>query len=124
MRKLNKKKGSRQGAILVTVVFILAFAIIFIAAAMMLTQATRRRVYEEAESNQARLTVTSVAEAFYRSIQKCEFDDSRIINLCKGPSTIHVEASSTAQKVPGLEDEGTTSTDSYTTVYLLSLIHI
>ena len=37
MRKLNKKKGSRQGAILVTVVFILAFAIIFIAAAMMLT---------------------------------------------------------------------------------------
>ena len=118
MRKLNKKKGSRQGAILVTVVFILAFAIIFIAAAMMLTQATRRRVYEEAESNQARLTVTSVAEAFYRSIQKCEFDDSRIINLCKGPSTIHVEASSTAQKIPGLEDEGTTSTDSYTTVYL------
>ena len=44
MRKFNKKKGSRRGAILVTVVFILAFAMIFIAAAMMLTQSTRKRV--------------------------------------------------------------------------------
>ena len=117
MRKFNKKKGSRQGAILVTVVFILAFAMIFIAAAMMLTQNTRKRVYEEAESNQARLTVTSVAEAFYRSVLKCEFDDQDLITLCKGPNTIHVEASATAQKIPGLEDEGVTNSDSYTTVY-------
>ena len=116
MRKLNKKKGSRRGAILVTVVFILAFAMIFIAAAMMLTQSTRKRIYEEAESNQARLTVTSVAEAFYRSVQKCEFEDLALINLCKGPTTIHVEASSTAGKIPGLEDEGVASTVSYTTV--------
>lgn len=116
MRKFNKKKGSRRGAILVTVVFILAFAIIFIAAAMSLTQWTRRRIYTEAESSQARLTVTSVAEAFYRAVKKCEFDDSDIINLCKGPSTIRVQATATAQKIPGLEDIGTSSTESYTLV--------
>ena len=64
MRKLTKKKAGRRGAILVTVVFILAFAVIFIAAAMTLTQSTRKRVYTEAETNQARLTVTSVAESW------------------------------------------------------------
>ncbi|MBR3247795.1 MAG: hypothetical protein IKG03_05320 [Clostridiales bacterium] len=118
MRKFNKKKGSRQGAILVTVVFILAFAIIFIAAAMMLTQHTRKRVYTEAESSQARLTVTSVAEAFYRAIQKCEFADADILDLCKGPTTIRVQASSAADTIPGLENLGVTNPDSYTTVYL------
>ena len=116
IKKFNKKKGSRQGAILVTVVFILAFAIIFIAAAMMLTQHTRKRVYEEAESNQARLTVTSVAEAFYRAIQKCEFADADIIDLSTGSgTTIKVQASSYAETIPGLEDYGVTNPDSYTT---------
>lgn len=90
MRKFNKKKGSRQGAILVTVVFILAFAIIFIAAAMVLTQNTRKRIYTEAESNQARLTVTSVAEAFYRAVEKCEFQDADIISLCTATTPIRV----------------------------------
>ncbi|MCR5340186.1 MAG: hypothetical protein K6E60_02455 [Saccharofermentans sp.] len=117
MRKFNKKKGSRQGAILVTVVFILAFAMIFIAAAMMLTQATRKRVYEEAESNQARLTVTSVSEAFYRAVQKCEFEDSVLINLCKSSPPIHVETSSTVDRIPGLEVSGVSNpANSYTTV--------
>ena len=118
MRKFNKKKGSRQGAILVTVVFILAFAMIFIAAAMMLTQATRKRVYSEAESSQARLTVTSVSEAFLRAMEKCEFSDDALIDLFKGPNTIRVQASSTAGQIPGLEDYGHHSDDSYTSVYL------
>ena len=121
MRKLNKKKVSRRGAILVTVVFVLAFATIFIAAAMTLTQATRKRVYTEAESNQARLTVTSVAESWYRALQKCEFNDSALLALCKAGAgssgtTIHVKASATADTVPGLETENTTSTTSFTTV--------
>lgn len=117
MRKFNKKKGRRQGAILVTVVFILAFAIIFIAAAMMLTQSRRKRVYKEAESNQARLTVTSVAEAFYRAIKKCEFEDNDILSLCNG-TTIRVQASSSTDVIPGLETVGHTSTESYTTCRL------
>lgn len=107
MRKFNKKKAAKRGAILVTVVFILAFATIFIAAAMMLTQNTRRRVYTEAESNQARLTVTSVAESWYRAMKMCEFDDSKILSLCSGNETIHVKA---PDVMPGIEKEGATET--------------
>ena len=116
MRKLNKKKVSRRGAILVTVVFVLAFATIFIAAAMTLTQATRKRVYTQAESNQARLTVTSVAESWYRALEKCEFSDSALLSLCKANDTIHVKASASANDVPGLETENTNSTTNFTTV--------
>lgn len=120
MRKLTKKKAGRRGAILVTVVFVLAFAVIFIAAAMMLTQSTRKRVYTEAESNQARLTVTSVAESWYRAIEKCEFEDDDILALCKANSgngtTIRVKASANADTVPGIENEGSTNNESYTEV--------
>ena len=121
MRKFNKKKAAKRGAILVTVVFVLAFATIFIAAAMMLTQATRKRVYTEAENNQARLTVTSVAESWLHALQKCEISDSAILALCKagagGKGTpIRVKASATADTIPGLETENTSSTTSYTTV--------
>ena len=121
MRKFNKKKVSRRGAILVTVVFVLAFATIFIAAAMMLTQATRKRVYTEAESNQARLTVTSVAESWLHALQKCEISDSSILALCKagagGTGTqVRVKASASANTIPGLETENFSSTTSFTTV--------
>ncbi|MBO4681676.1 MAG: hypothetical protein J5623_07205 [Clostridiales bacterium] len=120
MRKFYKKKAGRRGAILVTVVFVLAFAVIFIAAAMVLTQATRKRVYTEAESNQARLTVTSVAESWYRAVQMCEFSDADLLDLCSAKTTLRVYASATADKVPGLENEGATgtSTDNYTSVIL------
>ena len=120
MRKFYKKKAGRRGAILVTVVFVLAFAVIFIAAAMVLTQATRKRVYTEAESNQARLTVTSVAESWYRAVQMCEFSDQDLLDLCTAKTELRVYASATADQVPGLENEGATSasTDNYTTVTL------
>ena len=118
MRKFNKKKSSRRGAILVTVVFVLAFATIFIAAAMTLTQATRKRVYQEAYSDQARLTVTSVAEAWYRAVNMCEFDDASILSLCKGSgTTIHVVAPSAADRIPGMEVDGTTDANNCTTVF-------
>ena len=47
IKRLNKSKKNKQGAILVIVVLILALAMIFIASAMMLTQATRRRVFTD-----------------------------------------------------------------------------
>ena len=118
MRKFNKKKVSRRGAILVTVVFVLAFATIFIAAAMTLTQATRKRIYNEAESDQARLTVTSVAEAFYHAVNMCEFDDETLVAMCDADTTVNVYASASADTVPGLQNEGDTDTApvSYTSV--------
>ena len=115
MRKFNKRKVSRRGAILVTVVFILAFATIFIAAAMSLTQATRKRIYTEAHSDQARLTVTSVAEAFYNAINMCEFDDDTMVSMCQSDSTIRIYASDTTDVIPGLETDGAAeNNDSYT----------
>ena len=118
MRKFNKKKSSRRGAILVTVVFVLAFATIFIAAAMTLTQATRKRVYQEAYSDQARLTVTSVAEAWYRAVNMCEFEDASIIKLCEGSgTTIHVVAPTAADRIPGMEVDGSTDPNNCTTVF-------
>lgn len=118
MRKFNKKKVRRRGAILVTVVFVLAFATIFIAAAMTLTQATRKRIYNEAESDQARLTVTSVAEAFYHAVNMCEFDDETLVAMCDADTTVNVYASASADTVPGLQNEGDTDTApvSYTSV--------
>lgn len=116
MRKFNKKKAAKRGAILVTVVFVLAFATIFIAAAMTLTQATRKRIYNDAETDQARLTVTSVAEAFYHAVKMCEFDDETLVAMCDADTTVNVYASSSADTVPGLETESSPSTDSYTSV--------
>ena len=115
MRKFNKKRVSRRGAILVTVVFILAFATIFIAAAMTLTQATRKRIYTESHSDQARLTVTSVAEAFLNAKNMCEFDDDVMVSMCMNNADIHIYASDSTQVIPGLETEDNDSTDSYTT---------
>ncbi len=100
IRKLNKKPDSKRGAILVMVVFILAMAIIFISACMMLTQATRQRAYVEAESSQARLTCTSAAEAFYQALMTQEFTDSSLDTLAKANSTLNIQISGAT--VPGL----------------------
>lgn len=100
IRKLNKKPDSKRGAILVMVVFILAMAIIFISACMMLTQATRQRAYVEAESSQARLTCTSAAEAFYQALMTQEFTDSSLDTLAKANSTLNIQIAGTS--MPGL----------------------
>ena len=107
MRKLfaGKKTGRKKGGmILITVVFILVVALIFIISALMLTTATRSRVYESAFNNQARLTVTSVAEAFYQALQSQEITDSTFESLKN--KTINVTGD-----MPGMQGQP----DSYTT---------
>lgn len=78
IKRLSKSKRNKQGAILVLVVLILALAMIFIASAMMLTQATRTRLYENTMSSQARLTVTAAAEAFLEALQTQEITDKQM----------------------------------------------
>lgn len=78
IKRLSKSKRNKQGAILVLVVLILALAMIFIASAMMLTQATRSRLYENTMSSQARLTVTAAAEAFLEALQTQEITDKQM----------------------------------------------
>ena len=78
IKRLTKSKKSKKGAILVIVVLILALAMIFIASAMMLTQATRRRLYSNAMQSQARLTVTAASEVFLEALNMQEITDVQL----------------------------------------------
>ena len=68
------KNGSKQGIILVMVLLILAMAMIFISAAILLTNGTRNRLYDNAEKSQARLTATSTAEAIWQAVYMQELN--------------------------------------------------
>ena len=81
IKRLVKSKKSKKGAILVIVVLILALAMIFIASAMMLTQATRRRLYSTSINSQARLTVTAASEVFLEALKTQEITDVQIDNI-------------------------------------------
>ena len=108
VKRFNKKQGSKQGIILLTVVFILAMAVIFISACMLMTRATRDRMYWKAEQSQARLTVTSAAEAFYQALEVGDFKESDLKTLAKGSAAgIYMTATDGSGKcLPGM---GTTS---------------
>ncbi len=84
MIRQSKVKGSKQGIILVMVLLIVAMAMIFISAALLLTNSTRARLYNNAESGQARLTVTAASEAMYQAIQIQEITDEELKSLAKG----------------------------------------
>lgn len=77
IRRKGKLKKSKQGSLLIIVVLILALAIIFISSAMMLTQATKDRLYDNAMSSQARLTVTAASEAFIEALETQEINDDQ-----------------------------------------------
>ncbi len=104
VKRFNKKQGSKQGVILLTVVFILAMAVIFISACMLMTRATRDRMYWKAEQSQARLTVTSAAEAFYQALEVGDFKQSALEKLAKGKASgIYMTATDSAGKpLPGM----------------------
>lgn len=78
IKRMNKMKKGKKGSILIVVVLILALAIIFISTAMMLTQATRGRLYENTLQSQARLTVTAASEVFLEAIETQEITDVQI----------------------------------------------
>lgn len=106
IKRVVKKKESKQGAILVLVVLILALAMIFITAAMMLTQATRGRLYEEAMQSQARLTVTSASEVFLEALQTQEITDAQISSLLTvKPSDTGDKIRMVVDGVPGMASE-------------------
>lgn len=81
IKRMNKMKKGKKGSILIVVVLILALAIIFISTAMMLTQATRGRLYENTLQSQARLTVTAASEVFLEALQMQEINDYQMDQL-------------------------------------------
>ena len=57
---------------------------IFIASAMMLTQATRGRLYKNTMASQARLTVTTAAEVFLEALETQEITDAQLDAMLLG----------------------------------------
>nr|HPJ82106.1 hypothetical protein [Saccharofermentans sp.] len=64
---IHNKRKNKQGSMLILVLIIMVVGLILFTSAMMITTETRTRYYQNAKANQARLTVTSVAEAFYQA---------------------------------------------------------
>ena len=123
IKRLVKAKKDKQGAILIVVVLILALAMIFISSALILTQATRNRLYDTAMSSQARLTCTSAFEAFYQALEMQEFTDKQLeallndIPIGTGPNGAHTDNN---QKIRMVMDgvPGMSSTDNTNSTYL------
>ena len=104
MKRFKSTKKNKNGVILVIVLLVLAVAMIFITSALMLTNATRNRTYDRATESQARMTVTSLSEAFYRSVQMQEITDDDLWNWAgtKGsPNTLTVSNTS-GDIIPGM----------------------
>ena len=91
IKRLGKMKKSRRGSLLIIVVLVLALAIIFISSAMMLTQATKSRLYDNAMSSQARLTVTAASEAFLEALETQEITDDQFDDMLLGEDGAHIK---------------------------------
>ena len=106
IKRLGKAKKRKQGAILIMVVVILALAMIFISSAMLLTKATRNRLYENSLSSQARLTVTSAAEVFLEALETQEITDKQMDGfLSESPTKADGEMKMIIDGVPGMSEE-------------------
>jgi hypothetical protein len=122
MTRKIRKSGSKQGIILVMVLMILAMAMIFISAALLLTNSTRSRLYTNAEQSQARLTVTAASELFYNALETQEINDATLSGLATAGSTITMssEASGTTTGGPSLIPGMGTDPDNCTKVHIYS----
>ena len=110
LRKFSKKnssaKQSKRGVILVTIIFILAISFILITAAMLMTKGTRDRLYARAESSQARLTATAVAQSFYQAYWDQTLSDSTLsVILSSNRAGNPLQIYTTLQDLPGLTQD-------------------
>ncbi len=78
----KRAQQNKKGVILISILFIFIIAAIFITCAIMMTSGTRSRLYDKAEENQARLSVTSAAEAFYQALLNQRIPDSDLESFC------------------------------------------
>ena len=106
--KLLRKKGknNKRGSMLTLVLVIVAMSLIFITSAVMITNSTRTRYYDNVLSGQARLTVTAVAESFCSSINVQDIEDSQLETWCSSNATATV----TNAGIPGANGATDTTT--------------
>ena len=102
----KKGKSNKKGSMLTLVLVIVAMALVFITSAVMITNSTRVRYYDNVLSGQARLVSTAVAESFCSALEIQEIKDEDFKNWCGDDKT----ATFSLDDVPGLGEGGTTTT--------------
>ena len=118
MRKTNKQStrlaDDKKGVILITILFIVAVALIFITTSLMISISARQRVYTNAKSDQARLTVTSLAQSIWQAIYSQQLNDTELAGLANGNTLIRFNSSD----IPGMN--GYTDTDATAYFYTIA----
>ena len=102
----KKIRTDKRGSMLTLVLVIVGMALIFITSAVIITNSTRARYYDNVQTNQARLTVTAVAETFCSALEMQEISDEELKNWAAGSASATISANA----VPGLKSTGETST--------------
>lgn len=109
MRRISKKylgkKEAKQGVMLVTILFIVAIAIIFISTALMISVASRSRIYTNAVDDQARLTLYSLSQSVWQAIYSQEISDAQLMDLAKNSAVITFNSDA----APGMGVGGSTA---------------
>lgn len=108
-KKVMKKADDKQGVILITVVFIVAMALIFITTALTISIASRQRVYSNAKSDQARLTVTSLAQSLWQAIYSQQITDTDLETLAANDALVTFSNDS----IPGMVASSGAITSAY-----------
>ena len=111
MRKTNKQStrlaDDKKGVILVTILFIVAVALIFITTSLMISISARQRIYSNAKSDQARLTVTSLSQSIWQAIYSQQLSDTELMGLAKGNTLISFTSADVPGMVSGTASEAT-----------------
>ena len=113
MRKTNKQStrlaDDKKGVILITILFIVAVALIFITTSLMISISARQRDYSNAKSDQARLTVTSLSQSVWQAIYAQQITDAQLESMAASGATITFNCSD----MPGMMEH----TDSEASAY-------
>lgn len=113
MRRTNKKfsklADEKKGVILVTIIFIVAMALLFITTALTISISSRQRVYANAKNDQARLTVTSLAQSIWQAIYSQQIRDRDLIALAQAGSVVRFNNSD----IPGMVTGSAATTTAY-----------
>ena len=112
-KKSSKLTGRRRGVILITVLFIVAMAVIFITTALTISLATRRRIYENTKDDQARLTAVSTAQTIWQAIYAQQITDAQLRSLAKGNTNKGTVIEFKSDDIPGMVAGSNASTTAY-----------
>jgi len=109
MRRISKKNlgknEAKHGVMLVTILFIVAIAIIFVTTALMISIASRQRIYSNAVDDQARLTLYSLTQTVWQAIYSQEISDAQLQELATNSAVITFNSND----IPGMGQGGATA---------------